>query len=349
MLLVVYIWPLPTDKIARNTVLSPAGARFRAPGLCQLCPTVARRPALLYRFKDNNLPGSAGMVERTLTRRGLVVTAGGAALAWAAARPAHAQSTLERIKEQGYVRVGFANEAPFGYATTDGKLTGEAPEIARVIFERLGVPELDGVLTEFGSLIPGLRAGRFDVIAAGMYVTPKRCEQVDFSEPTYSIGQAFLVPAGNPEGIKSFEDFAQNEDLTLGVMAGAIEGTYAQDAGVPRDRLQTYPDGPSGVAAVRAGRIAGFALSSLSINNLVRTAGEGSGVEATEPLSEIAGTYVRGHGAFGFRPEDDPLREAFNAELAKFIGTPEHLALVKPFGFDETTLPEKTTEELCAA
>ncbi len=56
------------------------------------------------------------------------------------------------------------------------------------------------MLTEFGSLIPGLQAGRFDIIAAGMFVNPKRCEQVQFSEPTYGIGQAFLVAEGQPEG-----------------------------------------------------------------------------------------------------------------------------------------------------
>src|SRR3546814_6542903 len=89
-----------------------------------------------------------------------------AALLVLAAGPAAAQSTLERAREDGYISVGFANESPFGYATTSGELTGEAPAIAKIILERMSMPESDGVLTEFGSLIPGLRAGRFDIIAA---------------------------------------------------------------------------------------------------------------------------------------------------------------------------------------
>ena len=60
------------------------------------------------------------------------------------------------------------------------------------------------MLTEFGSLIPGLKAGRFDIIAAGMFVNPTRCEEIAFSEPSYGIGQAMLVPAGNPKGIKDY-------------------------------------------------------------------------------------------------------------------------------------------------
>lgn len=289
------------------------------------------------------------MARLLLTRRGLVLGSGAGLLAAAAGnRPAHAQSTLERAREQGFIRIGFANEAPYGYATPAGKLTGEAPEVAKAVLERMGIEEVDGVLTEFASLIPGLKAGRFDVIAAGMFVNPKRCEQIAFSEPTYGIGQSFLVKEGNPKDIGTYEDFKENGELKLGVMAGAAEKQYATDAGVDMSQIQTYPDGPSGLAAVRAGRVDGFALTSLSINNLVKTAGEGSGVEATPAFSEVAGSYVRGHGAFGFRKEDQALLEAFNAELADFIGSEDHLALVEPFGFGENTLPEKSTAELCA-
>ncbi|MDX6749089.1 ectoine/hydroxyectoine ABC transporter substrate-binding protein EhuB [Geminicoccaceae bacterium 1502E] len=289
------------------------------------------------------------MARLLISRRGLVLGSGAGLVAAAAGiRPAHAQSTLERVREQGFIRIGFANEAPYGYATPSGELTGEAPEVAKAVLERMGIAEVDGVLTEFASLIPGLKAGRFDIIAAGMFVSPKRCEQIAFSEPTYGMGQAFLVAEGNPKGVKTYDDFANDSDLRLGVMAGAIEKQFAEDSGVDMSKVQTYPDGPSALAAVRAGRIDGFPLTSLSINNLVKTAGEGSGVEATPSFSEIAGSYVRGHGAFGFRKEDQALLDAFNAQLKEFIGSEDHLALVEPFGFDKNTLPEKTTEELCA-
>jgi polar amino acid transport system substrate-binding protein len=35
----------------------------------------------------------------------------------------------------------------------------------------MGIHQIEVVTTDFGSLIPGLQAGRFDVIAAGMYRT----------------------------------------------------------------------------------------------------------------------------------------------------------------------------------
>jgi len=281
--------------------------------------------------------------------RRLVLAAATAALGLVSlgAGEALAQSTLERAQAEGFIRVGFANEAPYGYATADGRLTGEAPEIAKAVLARLGIEEVDGVLTEFGSLIPGLRARRFDIIAAGMFINPQRCGQVLFSEPTYGIGQAFLVKEGNPKGINNYDDVAANDDVTLAVMAGAVEMGYATDSGVPRDRITTLPDPATGLAAVQAGRADAFALTSLAIGQLVENAGAGAGVERAEPFSMIAGENTKGHGAFAFRPGDEDLRDAFNAELADFIGSEEHLALVAEFGFTEAELPELTTAELC--
>jgi polar amino acid transport system substrate-binding protein len=284
------------------------------------------------------------MIDCSLSRRTLLVLAAGAVTV-ATAFSAQAETTLERAKAQGYIRVGFANEAPYGYATPDGTLTGESPEVVKAVLAKIGIAEVDGVLTEFGSLIPGLQAGRFDIIAAGMFVNPKRCEQVQFSEPTYGIGQAFLVKAGNPKGIADYGTIAGNADLKLAVMAGAVEGGYAKDSGIAEGQLVVLPDQSSLVKAVQAGRADAAALTALSIADM---ASKNDGVESTKPFGMVAGQSVVGHGAVAFRLEDKDLYEAFNAELKKFIGSPEHIALVTPFGFGEGYLPTKTTEELCA-
>jgi polar amino acid transport system substrate-binding protein len=262
----------------------------------------------------------------------------------AAIGQAAAQDGLEKAREQGYIRVGFANEAPFGFASPDGKLTGESPEVAKAVLARLGIEQVDGVLTEFGSLIPGLMAGRFDIVAAGMFINPARCEQVQFSEPSYGIGQAFLVADGNPKMIADYSTIAETPELKLAVMAGAVEAGYAAEAGVKEDQLLVLPDQSSLLSAVKAGRADAAALTALSIAQMA----EQDGVESTEPFGEVAGKSVKGHGGFAFRKEDKALYEAFNAELKKFLGTPEHIALVEPHGFGKAYLPNKTTAELCA-
>ena len=101
----------------------------------------------------------------------------------------------------------------------------------------MGIAQVDGVLTEFGSLIPGLQAGRFDIIAAGMFVNPKRCEQVHSpSRPTASARRSWS-PKGNPKGVADYGSIAATPDLKLAVMSGAVEAGYANDSGVAEEQI----------------------------------------------------------------------------------------------------------------
>lgn len=283
------------------------------------------------------------MITKAVSRRAALTLCVGLA-AIIGVTSAMAETTLERAKRQGYIRVGFANEAPYGFATPDGVLTGESPEVVKAVLKKMGINQVDGVLTEFGSLIPGLQAGRFDIIAAGMFITPKRCAQVQFSEPTYGIGQAFLVRKGNPKSIKDYSTITANKSLKLAVMAGAVEAGYAKDAGIGMSQLVLLPDQSSLVKAVQSSRADAAALTALSIADMAK---KNEGVESTPPFGTVAGKSVVGHGGIAFRKEDKDLYEAFNAELKKFIGSEEHIALVTPFGFGKGYLPTKTTEELC--
>lgn len=259
-------------------------------------------------------------------------------------------TTLQKIQKQGVVRIGYANEAPYAYVDEKtGRLTGEAPEIARVVLARMGVERVEGVLTEFGSLIPGLKAKRFDIIAAGMYILPKRCREIAFSNPTYKIGEAFLVKAGNPLDLHSYEDMAAHPDAVVGVVTGAVELAYARATGIDDERIAVLPDAPSAVASVQAGRIDAYAGTALTIQDMLNKAGDG-GVERAEPFTDpvIEGETVIGYGAFGIRKADKALLEALNRRLEAFIGSDQHLELVRPFGFTDAELPgDASAVQLC--
>lgn len=252
--------------------------------------------------------------------------------------------TLERIRAAGVVRVGFANEAPYAYVDTKtGRLTGEAPELARLIFRQLGVPEIQGVLTEFGSLIPALKAGRFDVIAAGMYITPQRCKEISFSNPTYAIGEAFIVAAGNPLDLHGYEDLRDTRGATLGVVTGAIQLQYARAVGIPDERVVIFPGAPSAVDGVAARRASAYAATALTVNDLLSKTS--APLERAMPFEDLVldGEVIKGYGAFGFRKRDDGFLEAFNSVLSSTIGTPVHAKLIAPFGFTPDMLPGKVT------
>ncbi|MCY1265085.1 Membrane-bound lytic murein transglycosylase F [compost metagenome] len=261
----------------------------------------------------------------------------------AASLAAHAETTLERIQKTGTVRIGYANEAPFAYTETSGKVTGESPEIATQIFTRMGVKKIEPVLTEWGALIPGLRAGRFDVIAAGMYITPPRCQQVLFTDPHYQIPDTLLVQKGNPKNLRSYADVAKNPDVRLAIMSGTAELGYARAEGVPDDQIVQVPDTTAQLQAVRANRADASVGTALTMKGLAAKGGD-----SVEAISDFKDDPAHiGYGALAFRPEDKDLRDAVNQQLKQWLGSEEHLKTVAPFGFDRSNVTDKTAAELC--
>lgn len=263
------------------------------------------------------------------------------------AAPAEAQTTLGRIREEGKVSIAIAGEAPYGYRTAEGEVTGEAPEIARVVLERIDPAiEIEWVETEFGQLIPGLQDGDFDIAAAGMFVTPERCEEVAFSNPTYIIGEALAVKKGNPKGLTDFATISDNRAAKVGLIAGTVEYNYALVTGIPGDRALLYSNFDKAIEALKEGEVDAVALTSLTAKDLVEDEPD---LEATEQFYPVLdGEVVKGYGAFAFRKEDDALAQAFNAELEDFLGSHEHWALVEPFGFTPDMAPDVTAQVLCA-
>ncbi|MCM3023051.1 ectoine/hydroxyectoine ABC transporter substrate-binding protein EhuB [Heyndrickxia ginsengihumi] len=258
------------------------------------------------------------------------------------------QTTFQKAKKDKRVVVGFANEKPYAYATSDGKLTGESVEVARVILKRLGIKEMDGVLTEFGSLIPGLKADRFDMITAGMFITPERANEVDFANPDYSIGEAIAVKKGNPYHIKSYEDIKNNSEVKVGVIAGTAEANYVKESGVNASQITVISDNPSALSALQSGRVDVITMTGPALRSLLDTA-KSNNVEKVKGFKQpvINGKSVKGYGATVFRKQDDDFREAFNKELEKMKKDGELLKILKKYGFTENELPgDVTTEQL---
>jgi len=260
------------------------------------------------------------------------------------------EGTLERARREGVIRVGFANENPYAFARPDGTLSGEAVEVARAVFQELGIAEMEGVLTEFGSLIPGLQAGRFDVITAGMYITPQRCEQVLFADPEYRVSEAMIVEAGNPLNLHSYTDIAENPDATIGTGTGYLEYDYLLEVGVPEEQISTFPDDVAGVAGLQAGQIDAWTGTRPTLLKVLETSNDPN-LELADPFEApvIDGEPVISFGGAAFRYEDQEFRQAFNEELQALKDSGQLLELIGQFeGFDEGALPRDVlAEDIC--
>lgn len=262
---------------------------------------------------------------------------------------AQAQGTLDRIKKEGVVRIGFANEAPWSFAQSDGTIAGADYDLATLVFNKLGVANLEGVLTKFGSLIPGLKANRFDLVVAGFYIRPARCEQVAFSEPTVGVGDAIVVKAGNPKKISSYKSVIADPNIKLGGVVGAATAQNAKNAGVPDSQLTMFPDFVSAVSALKAGRVDGALQTAVTAQMTVKNSNDPT-IERALPFEQavINGKPTINYAGFAFRPEDADLVAAFNAELGKVLGSPEHLKVLEKYAISPNEISRgMTTAALC--
>lgn len=306
-------------------------------------------------------PGSsrirAGSGGGQLSRRGFLrssVLAGAAAgapsLITACGGTQGSGDLLASLRDAGTIKVGFANEAPYGFRNSEGKLTGEAPEVARKVLNRLGIPELEGVLTDFGSLIPGLRARNYDLVAAGMAITPERCQQIIFSDPDYRAAQALVVKKGNPLGLSNLDDIASTSQAGVAILQGGLVLEWAKASGIKESQITTLADTQGLLGALQSGRVDAFTLTAPSAAWLVKTANDPQ-IEMTEPFVPVVENEEKSSfGAYGFRPGSRSFRDAFNRELNKMQQDGEIYPLVKEFGFDKESIDaakDKTADGLC--
>lgn len=260
----------------------------------------------------------------------------------------NSESILDRLKEEGTVTIGFSNEAPYAYQDAEtGELKGAAVEIATKVFQNMGIENVEGQIAEWNQLIPGVKAGKFDVITAGMAILPERAEQVDFGEPEIQYGEGLIVEKGNPLNLHSYTDIANNPDVIVAVMSGATEVGFLMEMGVSEDQILEVADIPATFSAVQSGRAQATTGTEMTVKMALQSSDQ-TALEFVEDFEQPAIKGVPSYGAAAFALDNDELREAYNAELKKLKESGEILDLITPSGFGEGNLVpnDLTTEQV---
>lgn len=260
-------------------------------------------------------------------------------------------NTLERLQEEGTITVGIAGEVPYSYLE-DGEPAGATVAMHEKIFADMGIENVEAELVEWNSLIPGLNAGRFDAVSAGMSILPDRCAQAAFSDPEIMYTTTLMVAEGNPLGLTDLDSVKEKMDagerVNLAVLAGGIEAGYAESLGLD---VQSVPDAQTGMDTVANGRADAFAMTAISLNTLAEENPD-AGVETTDAFVQVIdGVEQIGAGGTVFRQDDTELLEAYNEALASVTESEEtYLEVVGDYGFTAENLPPEdlTTEQLCA-
>lgn len=250
----------------------------------------------------------------------------------------------DRIAAGEPIRIGFANEIPWAYPGEGNEPLGFANAHALGVLESMGFDNIEPVVTEWGGLIPGLRAGRFDIITGGMYILEARCENVAFAEPMGIFGDAFLVEAGNPHQITTYEDIRDGGHVMVtGAGYNTIE--VARSEGIEDENVMQVPGPTEILAAMRANRAEAGALTYFTALNLAEQS-DGA-LEVTDPsaLPDWTMNWV----GIAFHPDDQDFLAEFNAAQADYLGSDEMLERVAEFQYSEAQLPGNiTTAWICA-
>ena len=235
----------------------------------------------------------------------------------ASASPAPLASLLpESVRTAGVLRVGSdIAYAPVEFFDKDGKTAiGIDPDIAKALETQLGV-KLVFQNGTFDGLITSLRAKRIDLIMSALSDTPERQKLVDFVD-YFTAGTSILVKKGNPDGIKTLDDFCGK---TVALQRGTTQEdvakaqvTKCQQAGKPL-KVLAFDRDTEALLQVKQGRAAAdmndFPVAAYN----AKTAGGGNDFEVVGDQIE-AGPY-----GIGVRKEDTQIRDALQKALQAII------------------------------
>jgi polar amino acid transport system substrate-binding protein len=105
------------------------------------------------------------------------------------------------VASKGTLTIGTdASYAPSEFVDKDGKtVIGFDADLAKALGQVLGL-QVNLQNAPFGTIIQGVKSGKFDLGMSSFTINPDRVKQVDMVS-YFSAGTAWAVPQGNPAGI----------------------------------------------------------------------------------------------------------------------------------------------------
>ncbi|WP_072313654.1 amino acid ABC transporter substrate-binding protein [Agrococcus sp. Marseille-P2731] len=210
--------------------------------------------------------------------------------------------SIEQVQEAGVLVVGTEGTySPFSFHEGGaGELTGYDVEIITAVAGELGV-KVEFVETQWDAIFAALDAGRVDVIANQVSITPQRLERYVFSAPyTYSPG-VLIVAEGSD--IASFEDL---EGRTSAQSLTSNWATIATEAGADVEEVEGFAQAAE---LLRSGRVDATINDRLTYLDYVQSQGGETG------LVDVAETEETSENALAFRAGSDSLVTAVDEAL----------------------------------
>ncbi|GAA1497153.1 amino acid ABC transporter substrate-binding protein [Paeniglutamicibacter kerguelensis] len=212
--------------------------------------------------------------------------------------------TLQQVKDAGVLKIGTEGTyKPFSFHEGGtGPLTGFDVEIATAVAGKLGVePKFEE--TQWDGIFAGLDAGRFDVIANQVSITPERKAKYLFSTP-YTVSTGVIVTKADNTDISSFAD------LNGKTTAQSLTSNWYQLAKDSGAKVEAVEGWAQAVTLLKQGRVDATINDKLTYLDSQKT--------KNDPSIKIAAeTTDKSESAITFRKGSEDLVKAVDGALAE--------------------------------
>lgn len=215
-----------------------------------------------------------------------------------------------QLVEAGKLSIGSDMTYPPFVYLADGKPSGFDVDVMEAIAAKMDL-STNWVDTRFAALIPGIRAGHFDIIASALYVTDERQQVLNFV-PYTKAGSSIMVLAS-----------AADKPATIGDLCGKTVSSIRGASWIPKltesaaaecngqtIAVREFDTDAQATQAMRAGGVDAQFIDNVVAAEVVSRQGEEFEVTSTEVLYPVL-------VAFGVLPQNTELLEAVSSALAE--------------------------------
>ncbi|MFG1644053.1 ABC transporter substrate-binding protein [Amycolatopsis sp. NPDC049252] len=238
------------------------------------------------------------------------------------------------IRQRGAFQVAMVPDTPpmAYYAEDDATIVGFDRDMSQAIADVFCVGT-DPIPTNVDAVVPGLAAGRYDLVLASLAPTAERRKKADFVT-YYNGGQGFLAAHDTNFPVNSYQDLCGR---AIGVVVGSVQqgqldqaSNTCADAGRPAWRISLFPNGNAAVLALRSARI-DVLYFSISLTQYVASKSPG--------LFRLAGRYKRAIVALGLK-RDSPLTGAVHEAVRRLMADGTYRSILDKWGLQENHLDD---------
>lgn len=271
-----------------------------------------------------------------MNKRHFLKTVLGAVMALGLSVGAHAQDALARVKQAGVIKVGTETAfAPFDFIDA-GTHTGLNVDVFQEVAKELGV-KLEWVPLPWEGVLPGLEAGKFDMVAGPATITKARMERYRFAPPIAEATVALLKRKGDTSVMKPADISGK------AVGAGKASAQLAQlkafaDTLPAKADIREYPGNNEAYADLAAGRIVAVGNSLPNISYVAKQRADT--FEVVKPAFGAKSYF----GYIGRKDADSAkLMDAVQAALLKMKSDGRLATLQKKWFGDSFDTPDTVT------